>query len=82
MIQVNVHVYNIIEIDPCGKNSPLVIQADLNGFIDSSVLEVDDMIPLSCKWQLHVKRDQTLTIKVHAIQFYDRYVLLRLENTI
>ena len=80
MIQVNIHTSKIIEIDPCGENGPLVIQADLNGFIDSSALKVDDITRLKCEWQLHVKRDQTLTIKAHAIQLGNRYVLLPFKN--
>ena len=80
MIQVNIHASKIIEIDPCGENGPLVIQADLSGFIDSSALEVDDITRLKCEWQLHVKMDKTLTIKAHTIQLDDRYVLLHFEK--
>ena len=64
--------YITSEIDPCGESSPLVIQTHDHGFIDSSVLSTDKGDYRSCTWVIKVKKENTLMIKAHALEFSNR----------
>ena len=67
----------IIEIHPCGENRPLRVLTTDNGFIDSSVLAIDEDAPLSCEWKLKVKKDKSLMITAHDIKIDHRWVSSR-----
>ena len=67
-------ILKILEIDPCGEDGPLVIQTTYNGFIDSSVLVIDNDTRLSCKWKLKVQREKSLVITAHNVKLDDRWV--------
>ena len=75
----NIFIFKLLVIDPCGEYSPLVFQTDDNGFIDSSVLAIDESAQLSCRWKLKVKRHQSFTIKAHAIKLNERLVSINLR---
>ena len=67
-----INVFTILDIDPCGENSPFIIQTNTDGFIDSSLLAVDNYKQLNCKWLLKLKREKSFTVVAHDVQLDDR----------
>ena len=67
------HFLYILEIDPCGENSPLMIQTSGSGLINSSMLRTDYGIPLNCAWLIKVERYKTLMIKGLDIKMNNRW---------
>ena len=72
MEHINNTFHALLEIDPCGEGNVLVIQTHDRGFIDSSVLSTDNGDHLNCTWVIKVKKENTLMIKAHALEFSNR----------
>ena len=66
----------ILEIDPCGRNSPLVIQNQVYGHIQSPNYPDNYENGLDCSWWIKVKRENSMMIKLIDVQLEGRLVIL------
>ena len=66
----------ILEIDPCGRNSPLVIQNQVYGHIQSPNYPDNYENGLDCSWWIKVKRENSMLIKLIDVQLEGRLVIL------